>query len=152
VLDLLSYLWYRPSMHNCTESECCHCHEMPLIYKSVCKLRPKYNHSKLLSRIPRHRSPNPTQSTQFPISQFHRTKLNHSRIKAQSFPNLILYLTRGVESHDEVMSLRMCSLMFACSFREAEDSPVLDASYRTSRVDDEGARCACDTGVVSKMS
>jgi len=36
------------------------------------------------------------------------------------------------------------SLMLARSFRETRDSPILDASYRATGIENEGSRCAGD--------
>ena len=114
---------------------------MPLIYNFF-----PLPLSKLLPRLPWNAPPNLTQTLQRPVPKLHTTKLNHPRIEAQRRPNIILYPARGIESHDEVVAVVILRLMLAGSFGKGKHAPVFDTTNCTTRSEDKGAGCACDSG------
>jgi hypothetical protein len=78
--------------------------------------------------IPRYLTRNFAHTLQSPIPQLHRTKLDHPRIQPQRLPYIVLYLTRGVVSHDEVVPVGVLRLVLSRSLGEIEDAPILDTS------------------------
>ena len=112
------------------------CNALYFTYPS--KSNPK---SELLSFSPRDLASNLAQTLQSSIPKLHRAELDHSRIQSQGHPHLVLYPTRSVESHYEVVAFVVLGLMLARSLRQTPDSPILDASYGASLSEHETAGC-----------
>lgn len=102
-----------------------------------------------LQLIPRHLPTDLAYTLQRTIPQFHRTKLNHPRVESQCCSYISLCPARSIVSHDEIMAIPPLLLMFARLFRKTEYTPVLDNSYRTSRIEDECPSCTGDSVSVS---
>jgi hypothetical protein len=77
------------------------------------------------------------------------TELDHSRIKTQRLPYIILYGRGSIIAHEKVVSFVVDGLMFSCSLGEGADTPVRDGSNCAAGVNDEGSGCAGDTGLMS---
>ncbi len=85
-------------------------------------------------------------STKF-ISNLHNTESDHSGVETKGSAHIGLGGGVGVEAHDEVVAGMVLGLMFCRGFREEEGTPVCEAADYAARGEDEGAGCACDSGV-----
>lgn len=80
------------------------------------------------------------------ITDLHDREPDHTRIKGQVTPNILLSLDTGVKLHHEVVALVVLRLVPRGGPGEVELAPVLHASDNAARVENLLADDAGDSG------